>query len=240
MADGGLEGYGWRPQLVRLTFRRTGSDHVFDGLMDGYHVPFLHGTTISPHMHHNILAVDVFGRHIFHATPRRKINEIAGQEPGANPLNRYFASLRSRWAMPNAQAGRSPAPHRVLDLLPVIGRTRIPAAARCFCILTREKVDTEKGREILDKNYKILIDAVMNEDIPAGNGVQRSAAMPAVKKLQLGRNEVQNQMFHSVYERLMATGRWQDTPEPASSKVQRSGSGRACGVPARTGVRLIT
>ena len=61
----------------------------------------------------------------------------------------------------------------------------------------------------MEKNYKILVDAVKNEDIPAGNGVQRSSAMPAVKTVQLGRNEVLNQLFHANYEHLMAGGGWE-------------------------------
>jgi hypothetical protein len=37
--------------------------------------------------------------------------------------------------------------------------------------------------------------------------------MPAVTTLQLGRNEVLNQVFHTVYDRLMAGEGWAATPE---------------------------
>jgi phenylpropionate dioxygenase-like ring-hydroxylating dioxygenase large terminal subunit len=208
MADGGLEGYACdRNEVFELP---QNWKIMFDGLMDGYHVPFLHGATISPHMHHNILAVDLFGRHIFHATPRRKISEIAGQEPGANALNRYCI-----FAFTLAPNGKLVIHPHHIEFWTFFQHRQDPTRCRVLLrILTPQKVETEKGREILDKNYKILMDAVMNEDVPAGNGVQRSAAMPAVTTLQLGRNEVQNQMFHAVYERLMAGGRWEDTPEP--------------------------
>ena len=43
----------------------------------------------------------------------------------------------------------------------------------------------------------------MEEDVPAGNGIQQSAGMPQVKQMLLGRNEVLNQLFHRTYSKLM-------------------------------------
>jgi phenylpropionate dioxygenase-like ring-hydroxylating dioxygenase large terminal subunit len=181
-----------------------------DGLLDGYHVKFLHGDTISPYVHHNIMAIDVFGRHTFQATPRTRISEIAGEEPGASPLNRYC--IFSIVLAPNSQLVIHP--HHTEFWTFFQNRQEATRCRALLRILTPRPVETDEGREVLDKNYKILIDAVMNEDIPAGNGVQRSAAMPAVRTVQLGRNEVLNQMFHTVYERLMEGRGWKGTPEP--------------------------
>jgi phenylpropionate dioxygenase-like ring-hydroxylating dioxygenase large terminal subunit len=208
LAESGLAGYAFaRNEAFELP---QNWKIMFDGLMDGYHVPFLHGKTISPHMHHNILAIDIFGRHIFHATPRRRISEIAGQAPGANPLNRYC--IFSFMLAPNSKLVIHP--HHI-EFWTFFQHRQEPTRCRALLrLLTPQAVETDQHREILDKNYKILMDAVMNEDIPAGNGVQRSAAMPAFKTIQLGRNEIQNQMFHAFYEQLMEGGCWEDTPEP--------------------------
>jgi phenylpropionate dioxygenase-like ring-hydroxylating dioxygenase large terminal subunit len=180
-----------------------------DGLLDGYHVKFLHGATIGPHMHHNILAVDVVGRHVFHATPRRRISEIAGREPGSEPLNRYC--IFSLALAPNSQLVIHP--HHVEFWTFYQDREQTTRCRAHLRFLTPTPVRSEKALEILEKNYAILLNAVMNEDIPAGNGVQRSARMPAVTTLQLGRNEVLNQVFHTVYDRLMAGEGWAATPE---------------------------
>lgn len=181
-----------------------------DGLLDGYHVKFLHGATIGPHMHHNIMAIDVFGRHVFQATPRRRISEIAGREPGSEPLNRYC--IFSLVLAPNTQLVIHP--HHT-EFWTIYQDRAQPTKCRAHLrFLTPTPVKTEQARRILDKNHEILLNAVINEDIPAGNGVQRSAGMSAVTTLQLGRNEVLNQMFHTVYDRLMAGDGWALTPEP--------------------------
>jgi phenylpropionate dioxygenase-like ring-hydroxylating dioxygenase large terminal subunit len=176
-----------------------------DGLLDGYHVKFLHGATISPYMHDNIMAVDVFGRHAFHATPRRRISEIADKTPGTTPLNRYC--IFSLALAPNSQLTSHPDHTEFWTFLQ--DRQQATKCRALLRILTPEPLKDEAARQIMEKNYKILVDAVKNEDIPAGNGVQRSSAMPAVKTVQLGRNEVLNQLFHANYEHLMAGGRWE-------------------------------
>jgi len=62
----------------------------------------------------------------------------------------------------------------------------------------------ERGREILGKNWDIAEAAILNEDVPIGDSIQRSAAMPKTGTMLLAHNEVINQQFHRSYDRVMA------------------------------------
>src|SRR3546814_17137217 len=55
-----------------------------------------------------------------------------------------------------------------------------------------------RGIEILEKNWKIATAAILNADVPVGNGIQASSAMQPVGKACLGRNEVTKQLYHSA------------------------------------------
>ena len=69
--------------------------------------------------------------------------------------------------------------------------------------LTPQAEHDEKGVERLDKNWKIATDAIINEDVPVGNGIQASANMAHAGRACLGRNEVTNQLFHRAWREYM-------------------------------------
>lgn len=69
--------------------------------------------------------------------------------------------------------------------------------------LTPQAEHDGKGVERLDKNWKIATDAIINEDVPGGNGIQASANMAHAGKVCLGRNEVTNQLFHRAWRSYM-------------------------------------
>jgi hypothetical protein len=56
----------------------------------------------------------------------------------------------------------------------------------------------------LDKNWDIAEAAILNEDVPIGDSIQRSANMPNTGTMLLAHNEVINQQFHRSYDRVMA------------------------------------
>lgn len=172
---------------------------MVDGLIDGYHVKFLHGDTISPYFHHNIMAFEIFGDHALWVTPRKAIDDILDEPPGQSSLEKYaifgnFISVNAALVL---------HPHHVefwtiyqdpLDLR----RCRVHLRH-----LTPNKVLSEKGQEIMAKNWKIATDAILNEDVPMGDSIQASSASPFAGRSVLGRNEVANQLFHSAYQRHM-------------------------------------
>ena len=171
------------------------------GLLDGYHVRFLHGDTIAPYVYFNIMGLNVYTRHAFNATPRKRMDEMREQLGGEIDVTRY--AILSAHLSPNTQLVLHP--HHV-EYWTMYQDPDSPDRCRAHMrFLTPAPIETDEDRIVMDKNYKILIDAVIQEDVPAGNGCQATAAAPfGPQELYLGRNEVLNQLFQRNYDRMMA------------------------------------
>lgn len=167
---------------------------MMDGLTDGYHVQFLHGATISPYFYPNMLGGEQMGRHMCWGNPRRAIEKIMDQPPGAVPLERYviFGNLFT----PNSVMVLHP--HHI-EFWTVYQGADVSSCRLHLRYLARDKEHDARGHEILAKNWEIAVSAIVNEDIPVGNSIQSSADMPYRPKAYLGRNEIINQLFHKTY-----------------------------------------
>jgi len=167
---------------------------MMDGLIDGYHVQFLHGKTISPYFYPNMMGSEVMGRHMYWGNPRRAIDKIMAEEPGESPLDRFviFGNLLT----PNSVMVLQP--HHI-EFWTVYQGADVSSCRLHLRYLTRDKEQDARGHEILAKNWEIAVSAIVNEDIPVGNSIQSSADMPFRPKAYLGRNEIANQLFHRTY-----------------------------------------
>jgi len=167
---------------------------MMDGLIDGYHVQFLHGKTISPYFYPNMMGGEVLGRHMYWGNPRKAIDKIRDEEPGTSPLDRYviFGNLFT----PNSVMVLHP--HHI-EFWTVYQGADVSSCRLHLRYLTPDKDQDERGHEILAKNWEIAVSAIVNEDIPVGNSIQSSADMPFRPKAYLGRNEIVNQLFHRTY-----------------------------------------
>lgn len=176
---------------------------MVDGLTDGYHVQWVHGPTIRPYFYMNIMArVDGTGDHAVTTTPRRKIDEILDTEPGAHDLDPYV--VYGNMIFPNVSIQLHP--HHA-EFWTMYQDPNSPARSRVHLRFLTPKAPTdydERGREILGKNWDIAEAAILNEDVPIGDSIQRSAAMPKTGTMLLAHNEVINQQFHRSYDRVMA------------------------------------
>lgn len=175
---------------------------MLDGLLDGYHVQFVHGATIQPYFYLNMLAMaDIEGDHGVSANPRRKIDQIVEAEaPGASPLDPFI--VVGNLVAPNVSIQLHP--HHV-EFWTMYQDPDDPSRSRAHLrFLTPQKEYEGRPKEIVDKNWGIAEAAILNEDVPIGDSVQRSARMPKTGKLVLGLNEVMNQQFHRTYDRYMA------------------------------------
>lgn len=200
--DEALRDYG----LEKWFFHR---DHVFDfpqnwkvmmdGLIDGYHVQFLHGKTISPYFYPNMMGIEILDRHALWGNPRRAMEKLLAEQPGDTPLDRY--AIIGNLFVPNAVMVMHP--HHIEFWTIYQNPGNVGACRVHLRYLTPKIVDDEKGLEILAKNWKIATDAIINEDVPVGNGIQASAGMPHTGKAILGKNEVTNQVFHRAYKAYM-------------------------------------
>jgi nitrite reductase/ring-hydroxylating ferredoxin subunit len=202
--DAALADYG----LDRWHFYK---DHVFDfpqnwkvmidGLIDGYHVQFLHGKTISPYFYPNMMGIEILGRHALWGNPRRKMQELVDSPPSEiPPLDRY--AIIGNLFVPNAAMVLHP--HHI-EFWTIYQNTQDTGACRVHLRYLTPKGDhDERSIEILDKNWKIATDAIINEDVPVGNSIQASSASPHAGTACLGRNEVTNQLFHLAYRDYMS------------------------------------
>jgi hypothetical protein len=173
---------------------------MMDGLIDGYHVQFLHGKTISPYFYPNMMGLEVFGYHALWGNPRRAMEKLLTEQPGETPLDRY--AIIGNLFVPNAVMVMHP--HHIEFWTIYQNPDDVGACRVHLRYLTPKSEHDAKSVEILDKNWKIATDAIINEDVPVGNGIQASARMPRTGKAILGRNEVTNQLFHRAYRAYMA------------------------------------
>lgn len=172
---------------------------MMDGLIDGYHVQFLHKKTISPYFYPNMMGIDILGKHALWGNPRRTMEQLLDQQPGDSPLDRY--AIIGNLFVPNAVMVMHP--HHI-EFWTVYQNPADTGSCRVHLrYLTPKAEQDERGVEILNKNWKIATDAIINEDVPVGNGIQASAGTPHTGKVCLGRNEVTNQLFHRAYQDYM-------------------------------------
>lgn len=176
---------------------------MVDGLTDGYHVQWVHGPTIRPYFYMNIMArVDGTGDHAVTTTPRRKIDEILDTEPGVHDLDPYV--VYGNMIFPNVSIQLHP--HHA-EFWTMYQDPHDPTRSRVHLRFLTPKAPEDyddRGREILGKNWDIAEAAILNEDVPIGDSIQRSAAMPKTGTMLLAHNEVINQQFHRSYDRVMA------------------------------------
>jgi phenylpropionate dioxygenase-like ring-hydroxylating dioxygenase large terminal subunit len=215
--DGVLAGYGLNRQYF---YREAMFDFdqnwkiMVDGLTDGYHVQWVHGPTIRPYFYMNIMArVDGTGDHAVTTTPRRKIDEILDTEPGAHDLDPYV--VYGNMIFPNVSIQLHPHHAEFWTMYQDVDN---PGRSRVHLRFLTPKVADDydaKGRSILDKNWDIAEAAILNEDVPIGDSIQRSANMPNTGTMLLAHNEVINQQFHRSYDRVMAQ-------EAAASVAERA------------------
>lgn len=172
---------------------------MMDGLIDGYHVQFLHGATINPYFYPNMLGTQLHGRHALWGNPRRRIDEIVDTDPGSIELQRYV--IFGNVITPNSALVLHP--HHV-EYWTVYQHP--DDVGRCYLhlrYLTPRPIEDDKGHEIMAKNWHIATSAIINEDVPVGNSIQRSATSSHCGKARLGRNEIINQLFHRTYREYM-------------------------------------
>lgn len=175
---------------------------MVDGLIDGYHVSFVHGPTIKPYFYLNMMATLMLeGGHTVTTTPRRKFDQILDQEPGETPIDKYvvFGNL----ILPNVSMQLHP--HHV-EFWTMYQDPKDPAKCRAHLRFLTPKPASgydEAGLDVLEKNWEIAEAAILNEDVPVGNSIQRSANIPGVPKVMLTKNEIINQRFHRTYKKYM-------------------------------------
>ena len=169
-----------------------------DAFVDGYHLKFVHPNSAGPYFYTNIGVVQDFGRHARAITPRKVIDQIRFT-PDA-PIDPYVTV--GNYLMPNTTILRHSDHYETLTFVP---HPTDPNRCRMDVRLIVPPITSDEERALWEKNYDILVNTVILEDLPLNRQLQSTLRGRGLKPLILGRNEMGNQAFHRLYDELMAT-----------------------------------
>jgi phenylpropionate dioxygenase-like ring-hydroxylating dioxygenase large terminal subunit len=200
---------GYRLQDL-LAVRSEGFDEpanwklMQDAFTDNYHIQYAHPNTAGKHVHTNVQVVEDFGRHARMLSPRKKIDRWLEEDPGDRDLGRYV--IDGHFLLPNSTLLRQPDDH--FELLTFRPHPTDPGRCRMEMRLLVPPLEAsgmtrERWDETWDKNWKILLAVLHQEDFPLLRAAQVGLASADAAGMVLGRNEVVNQIFHRELAKLL-------------------------------------
>ncbi|GAA4711043.1 aromatic ring-hydroxylating dioxygenase subunit alpha [Pseudonocardia yuanmonensis] len=174
-----------------------------DAFLDGYHIQYAHPNTAAKHIHTNVMAVEDFGRHARFIAPRKTIDKFLEEPPAPDEdLSKYVTE--THFLLPNSTLLRQPDHFELLTFRPHPtdpGRCRMEMR---LVVPTVEDsgMDSERWNRIWDKNWKILLAVLHQEDFPLLRSSQAGMTSANAGGMVLGRNEYVNQIFHRELKKL--------------------------------------
>ena len=191
-----------------VTFQAEGFDEpvnwkiMQDAFLDGYHIQYAHPNTAARHIHTNVLVLEDFGRHCRFVAPRKSIDRWLEEDPGDRSLSRHVTE--THFLLPNSTLLRQPDHFQLLTFRPHPkdpGRSRMEMRL-LVPALAASGMDEETWTRLWEKNWKILIAVLHQEDFPLLRGSQQGLGSADAGGMVLGRNEVANQVFHRELRKL--------------------------------------
>ncbi|HSV83181.1 MAG TPA: aromatic ring-hydroxylating dioxygenase subunit alpha [Ramlibacter sp.] len=177
---------------------------VLDGFLEVYHFATLHAKTIAPYFHGNYSPFDAFGRHGRMVGVRSSFDKVRGQPKGdiATPdLIKHLAI--NYYIFPNTILVWQGDHFECWTAFP--GDRPDRCVAQVQAITTREAAQPEFETR-WDRNWKVMIDTVVDEDWAMSRTIQESVhAMPG-NRILFGRNEPGLQHFHAQLARQVEAG----------------------------------
>ncbi len=166
---------------------------VADGFLDPYHLQFVHPTTVGPFFNTNVYTLDVLGPDVARLVVSRKsINDIRDQDPAAVDLLPHV--ICNYILLPNTFVAVEPRHFEVWTISP---HPTDPQRSRSTIrFLLRDEPRNAREESYLDKNWKLLIHTVVDEDWVVGRTLQEGLAHGAVSETISGRNEAPIQFLH--------------------------------------------
>lgn len=166
---------------------------LMDAFLDNYHIATTHVNSVAPYFYSNVQIFDAIGRHGRAISPRRSIDKILSEPPESAPIEAHVTIGYS--FMPNMVMLRQPDHFQLLTFLPHPsgpGRSRMEIR-----LLIPEPAETEEQRDLWDKNWRILMDVLRDEDMELNRDLQLALGnRDSPRRLLVGRNEIVNQRFH--------------------------------------------
>lgn len=166
---------------------------VADGFLDPYHLQFVHPKTVGPFFNTNVYTLDVLGPDVARLVVSRKsIHDIREQDPAEVDLLPHV--ICNYILLPNTFVAVEPRHFEVWTISPhATDPQRCTVTLR---FLLRNAPTTEREESYLEKNWKLLVHTVVDEDWGVGRALQAGMPFGQVKETIAGRNEAPIQFLH--------------------------------------------
>ena len=192
-----LEGYKhWRSHHFQLEMNWK---LVIDTFLEPYHFASLHRDTVGPIFIPNLCHVEQSGTHLREVLPRRTLLELAESDPNQWDVVPHSALV---YVLFPATVFVMQIDH--VETWRVTAHPDDPSQSICdLDFYIPEELAGENHQEHWEKNWKLTVDTVVNEDFLAMSGVQRGLSSGAFSSINVGANEPALGMFHSILDEEM-------------------------------------
>jgi hypothetical protein len=187
----------WRTHRFDLAFNWK---LVVDTFLEPYHFSSLHRDTVGPLFVPNLCWADRHGLHVREVLPRRTISALADVDP-------------AEWdVVPHSALVYVLFPNTVFVVqMDHLETWRVEPhgtdPARSICTLdfyVPDEPATERSEQHWERNWRLTIDTVIQEDFHAMAGVQRGLSSGALDALRVGANEPALAMYHDALAEVLS------------------------------------
>ena len=180
-----LDTYG--VERSRTLTERTNWKLIVDGFLETYHLRYLHANTVGPYIKSNLGPFTPFGPHGRMAIVRSRYDSEASSG------DRFLRDVGAVYSIfPNTVLVWQSTHFERWSVLPDAADP-----GRCRAYTSILSPAGQKGEvELWDKNWKILLSTVQEEDWPVARATQAGFAAGAIPTMIFGRNEPALQHFH--------------------------------------------
>jgi len=162
-----------------------------DTFLELYHIDELHTKSLAPIIKNDLQLFDTYGKNI----------RVIGARHSAVKLNRVLKDQREfdihtiqlRILFPNTILVCHPDHVEVWQILP---KNEVNECEVSFSLYTKEAFSSKSAIRHWDNNFNLALNAVVKEDFPLGENVQKGFYAAPKRKIIFGKNEPALQHFH--------------------------------------------
>ena len=162
-----------------------------DTFLELYHIDALHTKSLAPIIKNDLQLFDTYGKNI----------RVIGARHSAVKLNRVLKDQREfdihtiqlRILFPNTILVCHPDHVEVWQILP---KNEVNECEVSFSLYTKETFSSKSAIRHWDNNFNLALNAVVKEDFPLGENVQKGFYAAPKRKIIFGKNEPALQHFH--------------------------------------------
>ena len=162
-----------------------------DTFLELYHIDELHTKSLAPIIKNDLQLFDTYGKNI----------RVIGARHSAVKLNRVLKDQREfdihtiqlRILFPNTILVCHPDHVEVWQILP---KNKVNECEVSFSLYAKEAFSSKSAIRHWDNNFNLALNAVVKEDFPLGENVQKGFYAAPKRKIIFGKNEPALQHFH--------------------------------------------